>query len=335
MKIKSLWAALAGASILLAAPLHAETLPVSTMAPANTDDAIGIDVIMIDDFEGSAGPDLKYALMDRLAAVNVEQGPFFKIVPSDKAGSGSPGIRRGTLFGVAQVDVDEIELDPRIEKTCIEEKKDECVRYRTTEVACYAIVVSLNANVRMVAELGREERYSNGGERARRLEYCAGDDRPTVGEVGQSLLDGFAREVRMDFAPRMGSEQVRLLEKRKGLSKEDRATFKRALSLTKHDQIGACVLFDQLSQNNFDHQSVRFNSAVCRESEGDLRRALSDQKFIEGRHGGHSYVRTAIARLQATLAAQDQVGKHFPPDYILDEIWGVSEDDAGETTSLP
>ena len=335
MNIRSLWAVLSGISILLAAPSHAETLPVSTMAPANTNDAIGIDVIMIDDFEGSAGPDLKYALMDRLAAINVEQGPFFKVVPSDKAGSGASGIRRGTLFGMAQVDVDEIELDPRIEKTCIEEKDDECVRYRTTEVACYAIVVSLNANVRMVAELGREERYSNGGERARRLEYCAGDDRPTISEIGQSLIDGFAREVRMDFAPRRGGEQVRLLEKRKGLSKEDRATFKRALALTKHDQIGACALFDRLAKSNFDHQSVRFNTAVCRESEGDLRQALNDQKIIEGRHGSHSYVRTAIARLQATLAAKDQVSKHFPPDHILDEIWGASADDTGEATSRP
>jgi len=335
MRIKSLWAALAGTSILLAAPSRAETLPVSTMAPANTEDAIGIDVIMIDDFEGSAGPDLKYALMDRLAAVNVEQGPFFRVVPSDKAGNGAPGIRRGTLFGMAQVDVDEIELDPRIEKTCIEEKKDECLRYRTTEVACYAIVVSLNANVRMVAELGREDRYANGGERTRRLEYCAGDDRPTVGEVGQSLLDGFAREVRMDFAPRVGSEQVRLLEKRKGLSKKDRATFKRALSLTKHDQLGACSLFDQLSKSNLDHRSVRFNSAVCRESEGDLLQALSDQKIIEGRLGGHSYVRTAIGRIEATLAARDQAERHFPPDVILDEIWGVSGGDGGKSISRP
>lgn len=268
MNYRAVGAAAAATLCALAAPASGEVLAVSGIYPARNDAAAPLERIAIGSFGGRDGEVLSFAIEDRLRGVTVDGSPWFRVLPEG-------GDADAVLRGMASLEWTDSRVKQKRE-VCVEENGDgKCQRKEYRDVECTAYSYRLMPRLRLVAMNG-DLIHSDDAPEYDSVTQCPGD-RYTRSrkDIARDLAGRIAVRVRLDLAPEQRIDNVRVLEKRDGLSKEDGLRFKSALKLTKSDPAAACRAWQQIADTNPGQVSTLFNLALCAESSGDDREARS------------------------------------------------------------
>ncbi len=289
-----------------AAPLHAETLPVAGIYPAQSDAAAALNVIAVENFGGDKGASLSFEISDRLEGVTINQERYFSIVPT------SGGDVDAVLRGSAATEVSEIQLDDRKVTKCKKRDKDrKCIDERVTYYECWQINVSLRSDVRLISVNGNElHRYRE--PLARSEQYCDDDySTPSVDELASAMVAQVASNIRYDLAPVYRNQGIRVLENRKGMSRDDKRSFRNAVRLTKTDVTAACSGFEALEPGNPQHVSVLFNVGLCAEGQGELEKAAEYYRRALAAEPGKDYPTRGMRRIEDRYRADRQLAAHY------------------------
>ncbi|RZJ97608.1 MAG: hypothetical protein EOO76_18590 [Novosphingobium sp.] len=127
--------------------------------------------------------------------------------------------------------------------------------------------------------------------------------------VVRELTGRIAGRLRGALAPTWRRESIRVLEDRKGLSREDGEKFKNALRLTKTDAGAACRQWQAIADANPGHAVTLFNIGLCDEAAGNLDGAerLYREAAQTSRAGN---VGDGLGRIAARRRASRQLAAH-------------------------
>lgn len=292
------------AALTLGAGAQAESLAVYGTYGAPADIPAGIETIVVDRFEGEAGEVLGLALADALAAAEAQDRPWFRI----GFASYTPGTPdNAILFGDADLSVEDTHSRIKRVTRCVKKVDKKCVEEEVVEFECRQLWVRMPSSIRLLAPDGALV-YSLSEIPSRSEEYCADDaSSPDVDDMADEMAKSLASRVRRDLAPTDRLENLRLMERRKGLDKASAKRFAEALKLTKTDPYAACERFAEIDGVRPGHGSVLFNRGLCSESVGDL--AEAQQFYDSARQAGvdSAYLRSGLARLDARRRGFDQI----------------------------
>ncbi len=332
--IKSLVKALGGAITAAAcvAPLQAETLTVQGVYAANVDLPGDVEIIAVDRFAGLAGPDAQVAIMQALGSAAVEGLRHFRVVQGNPGFFGETVIFVGpsgantqnengadaVLSGTLRGESFDQRAGFRTRRECVARDKDgDCVRRKDIDVPCFERRVQLNPRLLLTSRDGRVL-YANNQPLVDSVRFCRDDFFiPTTFEIGGTLIDRLAADIRFDLAPEVRVDDIRVMEARKGLKGTDRDLFGDAVRLTKSDAYAACLAFEDLETRNPGNVSVLFNNGLCAESQNDLvsasdfyRRALAlDPDRDYPSQGLERIVSRERAAVQLAARAKVQAGR--------------------------
>lgn len=293
---------------------QAEVYEITTIYPASDNVAQQIRSIEIERFNGDGGKELERRLEAKLTGIQIDGERYFEIIPYRSREDAD-----ALLLGSADVDVEEEDTEAT-RRRCVErDADDKCLDRKNIEVPCITKTIVVDATVRFTA-------LAKGGGRFNRdytpkftqtvcekddgsYERFSREDRET-----DKLIEGIANDIRVRLAPDQRRQRIRLLESRKGLSKEEGKAFKAAVKTTKRDQTRSCEMFTTLEQDGAANISLTFNSGLCAEKTGDLDRAQEIYYSAEDRFGRKSEVTEAIKRIAAhkqALADLDDRRNYF------------------------
>ncbi|MXO89864.1 tetratricopeptide repeat protein [Pontixanthobacter aquaemixtae] len=284
----------------------AETLPVAGIYPAQSDAAAAVNTIAVDNFGGDKGASLSFAITDALEAAVIEGEPYFRLYPT--RGDDVDAVLRGA----AGLEVVETELEAKKVTKCEERDDDrKCIREKVRFYDCYEIAVSVMPDVRLIARDGAEL-YSMRDRVTNKERHCTDDySAPSVDTMAQNLVEQYAGRVRYAFAPFHRNEQIRILESRKGLSREDGRAFRNAVRLTKSDIHASCEAFSALEAANPQHVSVLFNVGLCAEGQGELETAKAYYRRALEVEPGKEYPISGLRRIADRYRADRQLAAHY------------------------
>ncbi len=298
MKNRALWkSAVFGSAAVLtfaASPASAEVLPTSGVYPARSDAAVAVDTIAIAPLEGSQGAAQRFALRDRLERAEVDGQQWLRILSreTDEA--------QAIIIGSVGHDSLREQLDDKEVEDCVKKNAEKkCIKYRTTFVPCEKLTVRLYPDLSMLDREGREL-FGFASRITQTEEYCEDESEiPSTSGMLDAMHTDLAWEIRRELAPIEIKREVRILESRKGLVKEDRKAFKDAVRVTKSDALAACIGFEGLEARNPEHASVLFNIGLCKEGAGDLDTAMAYYEQAQAAAGEKSYINDAFDRVEA------------------------------------
>jgi len=293
---------IAGGLALCAVPASAETLPASGVYPAGNDAAAALGTIAIEPFGGVDGQQLGIAVADRLRSVTIRGEPYFLVIPVTARPQAD-----AVLQGTAGAETSRRESGTREEEVCVERDEDrDCIRKEKQKIPCWDQVVRLDATVRLVGVEGELiHGFDRADEQAQR--FCQGDDRPSTEALVRQLAARYADSLRSDLAPVERFEQVRVMETRKGLSRDDGRAFRDAVRLTKDDPDAACAAWSALEAANPDNAAVLFDLGLCAESRGELYEAFDYYRRVIAAGEDAGYARQGAARIEARWRANAQL----------------------------
>src|SRR5688572_7779243 len=299
---------LAGFALLCASAATAETLPVSGVYPAGNDAAAALGTIAVERFGGVDGQQLSIAVADKLRAVAIDGEPYFRIVPS-RISAETDAVLQGTAGGEAS----RRDSGTREKEICVERDEDrDCIRREKRQIPCWDQVVRLDAAVRLVGIEGELiHAFDRADEQAQR--FCEGDDRPSTEGLVRQLAARYADALRSDLAPVERFEQVRVMETREGLSRDDGRAFREAVRLTKDDPASACAAWSALEAGNPDNAAVLFNLGLCAESRGELYEASDYYRRVVAGGEEAGYARQGVDRIEGRWRANAQLESQHRP----------------------
>jgi hypothetical protein len=294
------WAVTA-AWLLAAMPVRAEVLTVAGVYPADSDGAAAVRSISVERFGGEDGPALALRIEDGLRAAELQGQPWFRVIPGGEA--------EAVMRGTAQAEVYNSNYTAQRERCTQRDDKDKCVERRKVDVDCRRRAVRLNTSLRLIARQG-DLLFSDDRPEQAEVSWCDGDSRPKPTEaMVRDLVEQVVRRLRGDVAPVWRSEGIRVLEERKGLSKEDAAKFANALRLTKTDGQAACRQWQDLAAANPSHPATAFNIGLCAEAAGDLDGA--DRLYrVAAQLSRASNLADGLRRIEARRRAERQIAAH-------------------------
>lgn len=311
---------------LMASGASAETLPVAGVYAANEDAAAEVNRIVIDTFGGEIGERLAFATEDRLRTSYVGGEPWFDVslngrrtnvvvIINNERSEGQRGAqddaaREAVLRGTTSLDVTDEASGTKDVRECVErDAKDKCIRRETLTYKCRTRAVMLRPDMRLIAGDGRTV-YAMRDQRRAEQRYCADEQgEPSTNEMIEALVEEIAAQVRFDLVPVERAEDVRVLESRSGIIKEDRNAFRDAVKLVNRDPYGACQAFAALEANNLQDVSVLFNIGLCHESEGDL--GVAKEYYSRALAiSSKDYAVAGMDRIASRYRAQEQMARH-------------------------
>ena len=293
---------LVSCAALYATPAAAETLPVSGVYPAGNDAAASLGTIAVERFGGGEGEGLAIVLTDRLRDATIDGEPYFRIVPV-----GSPREIDAVLRGTATAEATRRDSGTREEEICVERDEDrDCIRREKREIPCRDQVVRLDATVRLVGTDGALiHAFDREEEQVHR--FCRGDSPPSVEGMKRQLAARYADLLRADLAPVQRLDDVRVMETREGLSRDDGRAFREAVQLTKSNAGAACAAWSALEAGNPDNTAILFNLGLCAESRGALYEAHDYYRRVLAGDEDVDYARQGAARIEARWRANAQL----------------------------
>lgn len=288
-------------AVILTGPARAEVLQVEGVYPAGSDGAAAMNVIVVENFGGPDGPDLAIRVGNALRAVEIGGERYFRIL----AGGDADGVLRGT----AGADVSRYRYSEKRDR-CVSKEDGKCVERRKEDVRCTRRTVELVPAIQLIARDGEIVHADSQPESIQdsRCEDDSSQARP-VEEMVREMSDRIASRLRAALAPTTRRESIRVIEDRKGLSREDGERFKNALRLTKTDSGGACRQWQLIADTNPDHAATAFNIGLCDEAAGDLDRAGQAYRRAAqlSRDGA---IAQGLSRLDARGRADSQIRAH-------------------------
>ena len=269
---KYLFALLAVAAMVPATAAHAETLRVSGIYPAGSDEAVLVERIAVEEFGGPEGARLSFVLEDRLRDVSIGGEPWFTVLPPSLANEAD-----GILQGYAEPRFSESTFRETRE-ICTERDEDgDCIATREVEARCIQVNVSLAPEMRLVGYQG-DVIWAGAFERNTSSRYCPRfDDKPDFTGTFESWLSDIANQARHALAPRYSVQDLRIMESRNGLDRALRDDFRAAVRMTDTDEAAACDMFETLFAASPETPSLIFNTGLCAEQRGDF--ALAEARY--------------------------------------------------------
>lgn len=305
------------------APAHAETIPVEGVYAARVTLPPDAQRILIDRFGGDLGPDVELALSDTLGRAIIRGEPYFDLITPNALRGGlvevegndgttthRPLVPDAELRGSVRSEVFERRAEPRKERVCVERNDDgDCTEREEVDVACWELVVRVDPRIVMNSASG-ERLYSHDASRTKAQQFCASDDEgPSSLEMANEIVDEIAQDVRLDLAPTQTRQDIRVMERRRDLRREDRDAFREAVRATKESIEAACAGFDALEVTNPDHVSVLFNIGLCLESGGELDQAADYYSRALAIDPGRDYPTAGLRRVRSGILAEEQLAQ--------------------------
>lgn len=272
------------AALCSAQAVIAETIPVRGVYAPRADVPADVQLIEVERFRGDLGQDVELALTDVLGSVRIRGGAWFDLVTSralqtsvvevegnDGTVSTSQLAPDAVLRGTVRSEVIERRVDDKIERECIRrDDEDKCVERRQIRIECNELRVRVDPRILLMSASG-EQLYSYNFSRTEAERFCADEnDVPSVLDMANGLVDQIVGDVRADLAPRERLQNIRVMERRRDLRREDRNPFRDAVRATNESIEAACSGFEALEAANPAHVSVLFNIGLCYESGGEL-----------------------------------------------------------------
>ncbi|MBB3032605.1 tetratricopeptide repeat protein [Alteriqipengyuania lutimaris] len=294
--------AVMGVMLVAGANAQAETLRIETIYPAASNEAAAMHTIAIDHFAGREGRDFANRIEHRLIDAAIDGQPFFTLVHRSQADSAD-----AILDGDARVRVTESEFSER-RKLCVEEDdKGQCLRREKVDLSCLRLAVDIRPRANLRSADGTIL-WSSLLSRNEVLSYCPGyDDEPLVAPVVDIGLAAAADDVRRALAPVQAIEDIRIMERRKGMSGDASGAFREAVRLTKQDERAACDAFAALEPAIGTHPSLLFNLGLCAEQAGDF--ATAERYYLEALADKTSddEAQAGLRRIDQTIVAERQL----------------------------
>ncbi len=307
MRFAAVLAIMGAAFALSPAVVQAETLHIEGTMPAENDAAAGLSSMVVERFGGEHGSALSLAIEDALRDAYFRGEPYFRILPP--GGGNAPD---GTLRGEAYTETDRSRVE-RERRVCVEEDdRGKCIKRETRKVECRRTVIGFVYSIRLIAYNGNLL-HSEDAERTREHVRCPGDDGdpPRPEQVAREFSRAIADEIRGKFVPAHGVREVRVMESRDGLRREDRDRFREAVRLTKQDESAACAVWEALLAANPDHASTVFNIGLCAERRDERDEAARFYRRTLELKPRDSYPLEGLGRLEGYDRADRQLAAHF------------------------
>jgi hypothetical protein len=296
------------AALLASTAAQAETIRVTTVYPAASDEAAALRSIQVEPFGGNAGDDLTIQTEDMLRGINLGNGPWFRVIPA-ATGSGGEALLRGTA------DTEQRFSDFAEERErCVKDADGKCtsVKEKVT-VRCRRRTTELVVQLRLIAQDGTLL-WSDNRPESHVDSHCEdADGSPRArNSIARELNGKVARRVRLAFAPRRETEDVRVDENRKGLNKDDSAAFKDAVKWTKQDNEVACQIWEGLAERNPNHAPTQYNVGLCAESGDGTIDTLPKQRYTRTLtlNPKHSMAQRGLERIAARARSERQFAAH-------------------------
>ncbi|WP_226698842.1 hypothetical protein [Qipengyuania gaetbuli] len=316
--------------VALPAAANAEVLTVEGIYAARDAGAIEVEEITIERFGGEVGERLAIALTDRLEGVQIDGERYFNVragssggdniyiygadtPASEVAAAVEAGPVSATMRGTASGEVSDYRSGSTKKTRCVKKDEDKnCVEERVDVYECRTMTVSFSPSLRLIAREGGTL-YAADGRHSQSQNYCANEySQPSANKMMDALVDGFATRVRLDLAPEFRREDIRVLESRKGLAKQDSKDFKTAVRLTKNDQLAACIRFEELAGRNPEQVSAIFNAGLCAERDGRLEEAADLYGRALATGESKDYSEAGLDRVSSRLEAERQLSLRYP-----------------------
>ncbi len=299
-------------------PAAAETIPVRGVYSGNVDLPADVELIVVEPFGGDVGQDVELALADVLGGVSIRGAPWFELITpdalinavvevegNDGTVTSAPLTPDARLRGTVRSEAYEREVDPKIERECVErDDEGQCVQRREVQIECAELTVRVDPRVLLVSARG-EQLYSHNQSRSESVRFCADEDVvPSVLDIANSMVDDIVSSIRADLAPRESLRNIRVMERRRDLRRADRGPFRAAVRATNESIEAACSGFEALEQANPNHVSVLFNIGLCYESGGELEAAADYYTRALAVDPGRDYPSDGMSRLRSRQRAE-------------------------------
>jgi len=286
-------------------PAFAETLSVRGVYPAGSDAAAALQSITLEPFGGPEGQGLAIALGDELRAASIDGVPYFRVVPFNSGADAE-----ATLQGSLPVETFRRDSGEKEREECVErDDRKKCVKREKRKIPCWDTVARIKPRVRLVDRDGvLLDAFDEPRESATR--YCRDEKRPSEDDMIDQLTGALAKDLRHRFAPADRIEDIRIMESREGLARDDRDRFREAVRLTKQDEQLACDAFRALETGNPAHASVLFNVGLCAEREGDLSAAEAYYRRALAASSRADYAGAGLRRIEDRRRAEVQLAEH-------------------------
>ncbi len=256
---------LAAGALLLSSSAQAEVLTVEGIYPAASDGAAAMKAVSVESFGGSDGPDLAIRIEDALRGVEIDGQRYFRVLPASARDAD------GVLRGTAIAEINRQRYTEQRERCVTKDSGGKCTEKRKEDVRCTRRKIELVPNIRLIA---RDGSLLHADDQRESVEDSRCDDNSSQfrspEDIVRELSNKVAVRLRGALAPAFRRESIRVLEDRKGLSREDGERFKNALRLTKTDGGAACRQWQAIATANPGHAASAFNIGLCDEAAGDL-----------------------------------------------------------------
>lgn len=308
----------AGICVFGAAAAQSESIAIDGVYAARADIPAQVEVILIDRFRGDLGQDTEIALNVALGGVFIRGEPFFnlirpgavqKAVVEMEGQDGTVSSRLlqpdAELRGTVRSEVTERDIEPRIDRKCtVRDGEGECTGWRETRVQCRELRVQVEPRILLSTADGRQL-YSQSTPRSQAARYCADDGSiPSSLGMANEMIDALVADIRNDLAPREFTRNIRVMERRRDLRREDRDTFRDAVRGVEENVEEACAGFFALEETNPDHVSVLFNIGLCLEWNADLNGAEFYYRRALELDPGRDYPSDGLRRLTSRRKAE-------------------------------
>lgn len=296
----------------------AETIPVRGVYSGNVDVPADIELIVVEPFGGDVGQDVELALTDVLGGVSIRGAPWFDLISPDALINATVEVEgnAGTvtraalapdarLRGTVRSEAYEREVEPRIERECVaRDDDDKCTERREVRIECAELTVRVDPRILLLTARG-EQLYSHNQSRSESVRFCADDGAvPSVLDIANTMVDGIVGTIRADLAPTESLRNIRVMERRRDLRREDRGAFRDAVRATNESIEAACSGFEALEVANPAHVSVLFNIGLCYESGGELEAAADYYTRALAIDPGRDYPGDGMSRVRSRQRAE-------------------------------
>jgi len=294
---------------LFAHSAAAETLPVRGVYAANIDLPAGTQLIEIERFRGDIGSDVELALTDAdFFQLGRGQSRTVEVEGNDGTTTSYPIEPDAILRGTVRSEVIERDVQPRIERECVRrDEDDKCVERREVRIECRELTVNVRPRITLASATGAPL-YSHNRNRSQSERFCADDGSvPSSFDLLDQMVRSIVEQVRSDLAPVERNRNIRVMERRRDLRREDRDAFRDAVRATETSIEAACSGFEALEATNPEHVSVLFNIGLCFESGGELERAGQYYDRALTIDPGREYPSDGISRIRSRMRAEEQL----------------------------
>ncbi|TIX51975.1 tetratricopeptide repeat protein [Alteraurantiacibacter aquimixticola] len=290
---------------LWATPASAETLRITGVYPADSDGAAALNAIMVDKFTGIDGPALSSTVATRLREAQIDGESYFAILVPPFAEDAE-----AVLKGHAEPRYSETEYTSEREICWTEDDRGRCTERREVELDCLRVTIHLRPQMQLIAANGNEL-WRSDSEKQRQMSFCPEfDDAPDADPHISAMIGEFALEARHALAPVYRDDDIRIMERRRGLSGNDRNAFRDAIRLTGSNEAAACDEFARLHATNPDHPALSFNVGLCAEQRYDIDAAQAAYRHALQFEDSDDEAEAGLIRLDERMRADMQLANH-------------------------